>query len=407
MLTIGASHRTATSAMLGDFSRAAADFRADLRDGVHARTRVPVQELAILSTCARVEVYAVTEDAAAEDALRLVGREVFGVTEDLGGVEATYGFRGPDAVRHLCRVTAGLESFVVGEHEIAGQVARAFKDAVRSSDDRRVLEGMAAVARRASGRVRSETRIGRYPASVSSVAVDLVRDRLGDLSTTRALVVGAGKAGFLVARALKSARVESLTVLNRTLDRARELAGDVGADAGDLAELPELLAVSDVVVTATGAEGVVVDVATAAAALRRRALRRKRLLILDLALPGDVDRDVGRLDGVELLTLDDVKGRVDRHISLRRDELGTAERVVEEVVLDFMRQQRAGDVEALIADLRRSIEVVRSAEVERWLESRGSDGAPSREELDHLTRSIVNKLLHDPMKRLRSAALRE
>jgi glutamyl-tRNA reductase len=116
--------------------------------------------------------------------------------------------------------------------------------------------------------------------------------------------------------------------------------------------------------------------------------------------------EVGRLAGVDLLTLEDVKDKVHHHLSLRRDEMGAAERVVDEVVDEFVRQQDTPDVDALIGDLRRSIEEVRATEVSRWLASRASDAPPSREELDHLTRSIVNKLLHDPMKRLRAAPLR-
>jgi glutamyl-tRNA reductase len=398
MLTIGASHRTATSAMLSDFGRAAQEFRASVRDGMHGGSRLPVHELAVLATCARVEVYAVTEESAVAEALSILGREVFGVSE------RAYRFQGTDAVRHLCRVAAGVESFVVGEHEIAGQVQRAFRDAALGRGDTGVLERAAAVARRASRRVRSETSIGRYPASVSSVAVDLIRDRLGDLTRSRAVVVGAGHAGLLVARSLKSAGVASLVVANRSPDRAREVATGVGGEPAALDRLGDLLAGADVVVTATGADGIVVDVSTTAAALESRDDGRP-LLLLDLALPGDVHPEVGRMAGVELLTLEDVKTCVHRHISLRRGELGRAERVIDEVVDDFIRQQDVTDVEALIGELRRSVEEVRAAEVERWLAAQAQETAPSREELDRLTRSIVNKLLHDPMKRLRSAAV--
>jgi glutamyl-tRNA reductase len=403
MLTIGASHRTATAAKLGDFSRAAEAFRVRVRDW-GTSSRVPVRELAVLSTCARVEVYAVTEDSSSDEAVRMVGREVFGVEDDSG--DTAYRLHGPDAVRHLCRVAAGLDSFVVWEHEIAGQIKRAFKDVVRTRDDANVLEGVAAVARRASRRVRTETAIGRYPASVSSVAVDIVAERLGDLRDSRTLVVGAGKAGLLVARALRSSGVASLTVVNRSWERARRVAEEVGGDAAELSRLADLLVDADVVVTATGAEGIVVDVAAARQALERRPEGRPPLLILDLALPGDVAPEVGRLAGVDLLTLEDVKDKVHHHLSLRRDEMGAAERVVDEVVDEFVRQQDTPDVDALIGDLRRSIEEVRATEVSRWLASRASDAPPSREELDHLTRSIVNKLLHDPMKRLRAAPLR-
>ncbi|MGD8287406.1 MAG: glutamyl-tRNA reductase [Gemmatimonadota bacterium] len=404
MLTVGASHRTATAAMLGDFGRAAESFRAAVREGAMGRD-VPVRELAVLSTCARVEVYAVADGDATEEALGIVEREVFGISS--GADDTPYRYRGPDAVRHLCRVASGLESFVIGEHEISGQVQRAFKEVVRVRDDASVLQGVAAVAKRASGRVRSETAIGRYPASVSSVAVDIVRERLGDLPAKRVLVVGAGKAGLLVARALRSSGVVDLTVVNRSLERAREVAAEVGGRVAELGRLAELLVDADVVMTATGAEGVVVDARTAAQAVEARGRMRGPLLVLDLALPGDVHPDVGELEEVKLLTLEDVKSRVHRHLSLRRDELGAAERVVDEVIADFLEQQESPDVETVIGELRRSIEEVRSTEVDRWLARREGDLPPSRDELDHLTRSIVNKLLHEPMRRLRSAPVED
>lgn len=401
MLTVGASHRTASSALLGDFGQAALTFRAQLRDGVHGPTGVPLSELVVLSTCARVEVYAVTEQSAAEEAAHVVGRAVFGSE---GASRTSYRLRGHEAVRHVCRVASGLDSFVVGEHEIAGQVQRAFKDVVRERVDATVLDGVAAVARRASSRVRAETGVGRYSASVGSVAVAIVRERLGeDLSRSEALVVGAGKAGLLVARALRYSGVGRLSVVNRSEDRARRVAAEVGGRTAGLDRLPELLASADVVLSATGSDETVVDPTTAREALARRGPGRGPLLLLDLALPGDVDPAVGRLDGVELLTLEDVKERVHRHIDLRRDELGAAEAVVDEVLEEFVRQQEATDVDGLIGALRRSIEDVRATEVGRFLERRHPDVPPSREELDQLTRSIVNKILDDPMRRLRAA----
>jgi glutamyl-tRNA reductase len=402
MLTIGASHITATTARLGDFGRAAQAFRADVHDGVHGPSGVPVHELAVLATCACVEVYAVTEDSAAEDAAQILDRCVFGGGAESESNGTPYRLRGPDAVRHVCRVASGIESFVVGEHKIAGQVKRAFQDVIRARSDTNMLEGVAAVARRAGRRVRSETGIGRYPASVSSVAVDLAREHLGDLADSRALVVGAGKAALLVARALRSAGVASLTIVNRSLRRAVEVAAEDGGKAAELERLPALLGGADVVVTATGAEDVVLDVTTVAKAVRRCGPDGRPLLVLDLAVPGDVDPGVGELTGVELLTLEDVKSRVHRHISFRRAELHAAERVVDEVVDEFVSRHDAPDPDALIGELRRSVETIRSAEVERWFDVRRSGSLPSRAELYRLTRSVVNKLLHDPPKRLRT-----
>ena len=404
MITIGANHKTATAATLGALTRAAERLKTGLRDGALHATDVPVSELAVLTTCNRVEVYAVAEDDMIDAAASAVRREVFDTETDAGGANAPYEFRGVEAVRHLCRVRAGLDSMVVGEHQIAGQVARAFRDVAWVSGAGKVLEGVAAVARKAGRRVRSETDLGRYPASVSSVAVDLARKELGDLAGRSALVVGAGKAGFLVCKSLKAGGVGSLTVVNRSPGRARQVAEEVGGSVAALGELPELLTSADLVITATGADGVLVDVPAVSAAVAKRT-RAAPLLVLDLAMPRDVDPAVGELDGVELLTLEHVKARVDRHLSLRRESMGSAEAVVEEVVDEYVQQQDGPDVEALIGELRSRIEGVRSLEVERWLEARDSGGAPTREELDRLTRSIVNKALHDPMIRLRSAAL--
>jgi len=406
MLTIGANHRTATAARLGEFTLAAERLKGELRDGGPRKTQVPVHELAVLATCNRVEVYVAADDAVADEAAQVLGREVFGTEADPGRGDAPYQFRGVDVVRHVCRVAAGLDSMVVGEHQIAGQVTRAFQDVVYLSESGKVLESVAAAARKASRRVRSETGLGRYPASVSSVAVDLAREKLGDLSGRRVLVVGAGKAGLLVCKALKASGVASLTVVNRSPGRAREVAREVDGTVASLEELRELLTTADLVITATGADNVVLDLSAAKAALATRDIHSSPLLVLDLALPSDVDPVVGELDGIELLTLEDVKDRVERHLSLRRDEVEPAEAVVDAVVHDFVQQQAAPDVEALISELRRSIDEVRSLEVQRWLATRRSQGAPSREELDRLTRSIVNKLLHDPMIRLRSAPSR-
>lgn len=403
MLTIGASHRTASPAVLGDFGRAAEAFRTELRDGVHGPTGLPLAELAVLATCARVEVYAVTHDSALDEAERVLGREVFGFAD--GVVTPTYSLRGHDALRHVCRVASGLDSFVVGEHEIAGQVRRALKDAVRTPVEAGVLDGVAALVKRASRRVRTETGIGRHPASVSSVAVDIVRTRLGPLDDRTALVVGAGEAGLLVAETLRRSGIGSLKVVSRSRDRAEGVAARVGGEAAGLEALSDLLVEADAVLTATGAGGIVVGVASVRKAVARRGPARPPLLMVDLALPADIDLEVSALAGVELLTLEDVRARVVQHIALRRDELGAAEVVVDEVVDDFVARQDAPDVDGLIGALRRSIEEVRSSEVSRFLERRNPSAPIGRQELDQLTRSIVNKLLHDPMRRLRATPM--
>jgi glutamyl-tRNA reductase len=360
------------------------------------------RELAVLATCNRVEVYTVCAPGSEPTVTRAIKSEVFG-DRSSQPKSTLYALQGVDAVRHLCRVASGLDSLVVGEHQIAGQVVRAFRDPTMSVDGTSVLGTAAAVARKAARRVRSETAVGRYPASVSSVAVDIARKELNGLAGRTILIVGAGKAGRLVCEALRGCGAASLTVVNRSPEKAHALADRIGGSVAALEELPGLLVTADLVLTATGADNAVVDLEIATRALRARALGAGPLLVLDLALPNDVDPAVGQLEGLRLLTLEQVKTRVDRHLSLRRDEIQPAESVIDEVMADFVGSQAGAEVEALITELRRDFELVRSREVDRWIRTHPPEARPSREDIDRLTRSIVNKLLHDPMTRLRSS----
>jgi glutamyl-tRNA reductase len=336
VLAIGASHRNATTAELGGLTHAAQRLKSRLRDRTLDPSDLLVSELAVLTTCNRVEVYAVAGHGAADAAVRALRGEVFAAADGATRGHWPYELWGADAVRHLCRVAVGLDSLVIGEHQITGQVARAFRDVVLRGDRPHVLDRLRLTARKAARRVRSETDLGRYPASVSSVAVDLARGRLGDLARCSALVVGAGKAGRLVCKTLRGSGVGSLTVVSRSMGRAVDVVQDVGGRVAPLDELPRLLTVVDLVVTATGAEGVLLDVSSVRSALAGRGHRSGPVLVIDLAMPGDVDPGVGELAGVELLTLDDLGSEVDRHLTLRRRAVGPAEAVVDEVVRDFV-----------------------------------------------------------------------
>jgi glutamyl-tRNA reductase len=408
MLTIGASHRTTRVTVLGEMSRAAHDLKGRLREGGARGLDLPVAELAVLSTCGRVEVYAVADASEARAVSEILAREVFGASVPLAprGAEegsAPYFLEGELVARHLCRVAAGLDSMVPGEHEIAGQVARAFEDVVVRSGRGGMLTGMAALARKASRRIHAATNVGRHPASIGSVVAELTRERLGDLTARSAVVIGAGAAGLSAARALRGFGVGGVTLVGRSRARTREAAREIGAAAAPRGHLMELMSCADVVIAAAGSDGPIVDVVTAKRLANER-LGRGSLLIIDLAVPPDVDPRVERVPGIELLGLDDVKERVSRYVSLRREELAPAEEVIDEIMRELDRtERRAHD---LIGALRRSVEEVRAGEVARWLDTRDGDGAPTREELDSLTRSLVNKVLHDPMIRLRAAAPR-
>jgi len=399
-LTIGASHRTATAATLGEITRAALGLERRIRDESGRRGRVPVRELAVLATCGRAEVYAACDRDSVGAALAAIGEEVFG--SRLIGV--AYERTGTDTVRHAARVAAGLDSMVLGEHEIAGQLTRALRGGVRLAGEGAGLEEVATVAATASRRTRAETGIGRGAASVSSAAVDIAAESLGGLEGRRALVVGAGRAGLAAARTLASLGVASLTVANRSYAQACRVARAVGGEPAALEDLAALLADVDVAVTATRAEHVVVDFETARRAAAARAGDARPLLLVDIAVPADVAPEVYELEGIQLVTLDDVARHVETRLATRRRDVAAAEEIIDEVVREHERRRGALDVERRIGELRRGVEGMRAREVERWLSRRGDDvpGEWSREELDRLTRSIVNKALHASTAKLRS-----
>jgi len=415
MLTVGASHRTTPIAALGAMSAAAHDLKRRLREGGPSSLDLPVEELAVLATCGRVEVYAVPRATQSRAVSEVIAREVFdaappAVLPSVDPTRAPYLLEGDHVVRHLCRVAAGLDSMVPGEHEISGQVARAFEDVVRPEGRGSVLSTVAALARKAGSRVRAETSLGRHAASVGFAAVEIVCERLGWHEPGReplggpaprsVVVLGTGPAGVSVGRALRSAHVGALTFVSRDPGRGHETLRSLGARVEALGRLGPLLRGADAVFTASGADGFLIDATMAQEAARARGGRR--LLIVDLAVPADVDPAVAGVPGVELLGLDDVRERVGRHVSRRLEDLAPAEAVIDDVVGGY--DGAARRTESLIDELRRAVEEVRAREVSRWLDARNGSGAPTREELDRLTRSLVNKLLHDPMIRLRAAA---
>ena len=224
---------------------------------------------------------------------------------------------------------------------------------------------------------------------------------MGEIEGGSIVVVGAGKVGSLVCSALGRAGASRITVANRSADRARQIALEIGAETAPLDQLPTLLESASVVITATTSDEPTISEATVRKSLADRENTVGPLLIIDLAIPRDVDPAVAELEGIILLTLDDVKSRLDRHMSLRLGEVGPAEAVVDNVVDTHLHSPESVEVEALITQLRRTTEQIRNHEMGRWIGS--VDGTVREEDVDRLTRSIVNKLFHTPMLRLRGA----
>jgi glutamyl-tRNA reductase len=397
IVCIGTSHRIASVHTIERAMCAAAGLRRGFEASVRAGEMfpLPVLELAVLPTCNRVEVYAVCDADCVEPVLNAI---VQTVSEGDDACDTVfYAHRGVDAVRHLCRVATGLESLVVGEAQIAGQVSRAFEAAVNGEDGPSLLGRAARTAKLASRRARTETAISRKPASVSSVAVHVAASQLGTLDGANVLVVGAGKIGRLACEALRASGA-SITIANRTLPRAQSLATRAGATARPLSALPSLLATSDVVLTSTASPTAILD---AALLKRARGEASSPLLIVDIAVPRNVNEDVRSLPDVTLIGIDDLHERLTHHIEERRDEIPGVEAIIEEVLTTF---RIAEATPPLVGDLRRRAERIRHREIERLFRNADERDPELRVRMERLSRSLVNKLLHEPTSRLRAAS---
>jgi glutamyl-tRNA reductase len=393
LVCLGLSHRTAPVELrerLGALGPAAGSCPA-------------VEEHAVLSTCYRVELYAYLSDGVegAREELIDVLAQGHGVDRELL-VDHLYVHAGEDVCRHLCRVAAGLDSLVLGEAEILGQVGDAHDAAGAAATTGSVLTLLFRTAISVGRRARSETAIGANPATASSMALALAASALGDLEDKRALVVGAGRIGLQTLKAASGRGITQLAVANRTPERAAEAAASFGAEAHGLDSLDEALRWADVAVSATSAEEHVVSEVAVRAAMEAR--EGRPLVIVDLAVPADVERGVGSVPGVSLFDVDDLRAGLDDALASRLREVPKVETVVEEEVASFARRYRELEVEPLVAELRRQAEEVRSTEVARALGDLGDLDAKTVERIEHLSRVLVKRLLHDPTVRLRERA---
>jgi glutamyl-tRNA reductase len=396
LLALGASHKTAPLALrekLALPAGRAARVLAELteHDSVH--------EAVALFTCNRTELYLVTDDSleAENTALAILSRQAgLRPTELIGSL---YSLRDRDAVEHLFAVTAGLDSMIVGEAEIQGQVKRAYEMALVEGVSGPVSNRLFRDALAAGKRARSETGIARSNVSISTVAVQLASDFLGDLSERRVLVIGAGENAELTARALRDRGVETLFVANRRYDRALGLAQRFGGRAVTFDDMPRELEAADIVVTSTGAPHQIVgreELEFVAASRMGRPL-----VLIDLAVPRDIEPSVRDCPGIALYDMDDLQRAVARNLDAREAEAEEALTLVREDVQRFERWMASLEVVPTISALRRRAdEVVRQVLDEnepRWESLSPAD----RERVEVMARAVVSRLLHEPTVRLK------
>src|SRR4051794_13025360 len=396
LLAIGASHKTASLALRERLWLPEGRAASLLGELVRA---VEVHEAVAISTCNRTEIYLVAADPVDAESLALsaLARQAnIRPTELLGNL---YSLRGTDAVRHLFSVAAGLDSMIVGENEIQGQVRRAYERALGEGTPGPTPNRLFRDALGAGKRARTETGVGRSRVSVSSVAVELAESALGDLGSRNVLVIGAGENGEVTARALADRGVSTIFVANRRYDRAIGLAARFGGQAVRFDDLPELLVSADIVVSCTSSPHQIVGREELAQVLEERAERP--LLLIDIAVPRDVDPDVRGLPGITLYDMDDLQHAVARNMSGREAEAAKAATLVEQEVERFTKWLGSLEVVPTISALReRADEIV--AQVLRENDGRWesmSDGDRHRVEL--MARAVVSRLLHEPTLRLK------
>ncbi|HMH47433.1 MAG TPA: glutamyl-tRNA reductase [Solirubrobacteraceae bacterium] len=397
LLALGISHKTAPVALRERVAFTESEATEFARQ---AAATAEVREAVVISTCNRTEIYLVVGDAvrAESDVLGLLaGRAAIRPTEL---AEAIYSPRNCDAARQLYRVTAGLESMIVGEAEIQGQVKRAHEAAMRAGLTGPLSNRLFAAALSTGKRVRTETSIGSSRVSIPSVAVDLALSKLGGLEDRHVVVLGAGETSELTARALAEQGAGTFFVANRHADRALSLAQRFGGTVVGLDGLPEQLLRADIVLCSTSSPHPIVGCEELEQVMRERPERP--LLLIDIAVPRDVEAACGELQGVSLYDIDDLQAVVARNLSMRAEEAPRAQEIVEEEIHRFARW--LGQLETLptVTALREHgnelVEQVLAENSGRWESASPRDLA----RIEAVARAVMSRLLHEPTIRLRS-----
>ncbi|MFL5823060.1 MAG: glutamyl-tRNA reductase [Solirubrobacteraceae bacterium] len=397
LLAIGVSHKTAPVEVrerLALPQARAAEFIRDLRGSAE------VQEAVAISTCNRTELYLVVGDPveAESGVLAMFARQAGIRPTELAA--AIYSHRNCDAARHLYRVTSGLDSMIVGEAEVQGQVKRAYEAARTRESVGPLTNRLFNAALQTGKRVRTETAIGERQLSLPGVAVALARERLGALHDRSVVVVGTGETSELAARALADSGARTVFVASRRRDRAIALAKRYGGDSVSFDELPVALEHADILVTATASPHVLLEAPELTHIMARRGGRP--LLLIDLAVPRDVDGTCQEIEGVSLYDIDDLEAVIARNRTVRQAEARRAEGIIEEEIQTFAGWLGSLEVLPTISALR--THAVQIAEqVLRENEGKWESASPrDLERVDAMARAILNRLLHDPTLRMKT-----
>lgn len=401
LLLIGVNHHTAPVEVRERLSiddKELADF------GRLLRGTPGVGGVSVLSTCNRVEA---TLSSTNEDVIEAVVEKIVQRSEvSREELEAhLYILRSEDVVRHLIRVAAGLDSMIVGEPQIAGQVRHAYLQAQEASLLDPLLHRVFDHALHVAKRIRTETGIGEHAVSVPFAAVELAKKIFGDLEGLQILLLGAGDMGELTAQHLQGSGLRKIFVANRAFDRAVDLANRFGGEALQFDALDDVLASTDIVIASTAAPHYVLTRERVEAAMSSR--RRRDLFLIDLAVPRNIDPEVGELDGAYLYNIDALQQVVDGNRGRRLQKADAAEQIVDREVEAFAKRLASEDAIPTIVELQSRLDQIRRAELERCLRKLGPITAEQQQAIEALTTSIINKVLHYPILRLKESAAEE
>ncbi len=397
IIVFGVSHKTAPIDVREKVALDAEQLPAAL-DG--ARAAVGAREAVILSTCNRTEFYLA---AAAHPEQQLADWLVRFKALDAGLVDGHfYLLEGPEAIRHTLRVACGLDSMVLGEPQILGQLKQAYQASEAGGSIGKTLGKLMQYAFTVAKKVRTDTAIGQTPVSVAYAAVRLARQIHGDLATKTALLIGAGDTISLVASHLRSQRIGRMIIANRTLARSEELAAELGGEPVPLTELAQHLPAADIVVSSTASPLPIINRDAVEAAIKRR--RYEPMFLVDLAVPRDIEPSVASLDDVYLYTVDDLNNVITENMELRQLAAAQAEEIVSLHAQHFMDWLQSLDGNATIVAYRRQAEATRDellAKAQRQL----ATGDEPAKVLQNLANTLVNKLLHHPTTKIREATI--
>ncbi|MEY8204617.1 MAG: glutamyl-tRNA reductase [Bermanella sp.] len=396
LLALGINHKTAPVAVREKVAFAPDLLPSQLRD---ANSKAGMQEVAILSTCNRTELYCTVDGVTAEHLLAWL--------EDVHGVpliqlqDCHYSLNDEDAVKHLFRVASGLDSLILGEPQILGQMKSAFAVAQEAGTIGPELGRLFRQTFSVAKKVRTDTAIGENPVSVAYAAVNLAQRIFADLSQSRALLIGAGETIDLVAKHLVDAGVRDITVANRTLARAEALAEQFSAKAILLSDIPDALYKADMIISSTASPLPILGKGAVERAMKKR--KHAPMFMVDIAVPRDIEAEVAELNDVYLYNLDDLKDIIEENVRQREGAALDAQEIIEAGSSDFMRQLRTLDAVTTLKAFRQHAEGIRDLELEKAVK-RLQKGDDAHKVLATLASMITNKLIHRPTVHMREAS---